>query len=87
MILDILVEYAIDILSSTPCRVPRECTLPREVHMKECRGDLSVYSNSKSMVRAPAGWNRHQHNSVAPHNIRDEGDPSYVLHAVADTAI
>ena len=62
MTLGVPSEHASGMVYDTPCVVPRAWTLPRELHMKQCRGDLVVYQISTSMIRAYGDWSPHRNN-------------------------
>ena len=44
-------EHGIDLIYHTPCRLPSQYNLPRELPHSECRGDLTVYSTSPRIVQ------------------------------------
>ena len=46
-----LAEHGIDLIYHTPCRVPSQYNLSRELPHSECRGDLTVYSTSPRIVQ------------------------------------
>ena len=70
-------EHGIDLIYHTPCRVPSQYNLPRELPHSECRGDLTVYSTSPRIVQHTLDWGRRRAWSFAPRTVLDVGDPSY----------
>ena len=57
-VLHTLAEHGIDLIYHTPCRVPSQYNLPRELPHSECRGDLTFFSTSPRIVQHTLDWGR-----------------------------
>ena len=82
--LDMLVDYELNILQCIFVEFFMHVHIFLQLHVKERREDLFVYSTSISMIHASVDWSRHRTNLLAPHNIRDKRRPQWLGIFVAD---
>ena len=70
-VLHMLTKHGVDWIYHTPCRVPSQFILPREIPLSECRGDLTVQSTSPRIVQHTLDWGHRRVWSFAPRTVLD----------------